>query len=129
MTDVQPTIAEAIREFVEPRVAARMLTLIESGTPKSHRKLVLMLPHFTALKPSRALRLAGSDDLAAVLRDHGDPQRFEILSDSSQLDDRVIDASELVARANDGPGILAVADPRHLAVFCGEDANSVHLLT
>lgn len=127
MTVADP-IAHAIDAFLEPRVATRMRTLIASGTPRSHARLVGMLPHLDAFRVEHAHRPTGAERLADALRDAGDPQRFVVLSESPRLDGRTIDVADLLAEAHAGVGILAAAEDGSVAVWCGEGRDGAVVL-
>ncbi|SDH49479.1 hypothetical protein [Agrococcus jejuensis] len=121
-------VSTAIGAYLQPAVAERWLALVAADTRRAHGRLVGMLSHLDAFLPGRAHRVTGSEDVGALLRELGDPQRFAALSDSPALDGRVIDVDELLQHAHVGTGILAAAVDGSLAVWMGEGRDGVVVL-
>lgn len=130
---VLPGIPIAIQTFMQPLVAARMTALIESGTIKSHRKLMTMMAHFAGFKPDVIVRTAGDDMIIKILKEavgrDSRRSRFELLSESPDLDATVLSLEDLIPLLlSSNYGLFAVLDPHRFAAFRGEDPKSTLLL-
>jgi hypothetical protein len=124
-------LSELFTAFVLPQRQERYVRLLESR--KGRAKLRASLAHLKDLDPRHARRIAANEhDPAAIARQlkaRGAPTDCYLLSESTELDDKVLPLENaLTMIVGRGLGTLLSCVPGRLAYYEGEEAGERYIL-
>lgn len=122
---------EFVRQFVKPEKRRRYLSLLE--TRRGRQKLLEALDHFDELDTRYAHLLPTNaqtvDQIAALLRRKGAPERCHVTSSNADIDDREMTLNEaLQETVGSSSGTIVSCMPGKLAYFEGEEQNQRYIL-
>lgn len=127
----EATLRMAFANLLAPKYAGRFDALLDSGTARSHLKLVRALAHFDGFCDAWIYPWTHSyeDEALRVLKSLHIPNEAVVISESDDVDGTRLSLEDLLERIDGhGMGTLAVFDPQRFAFYQGEYADSTLLL-